>query len=93
MGAAILLLLLSVNAYLLHNPDYAAMPNTFIMSSKVVGYGLIGVLPVMIGVSIVMTAFCSAESKFATAPRAMFASYFIMFGDTFFDTLNATHQI
>ena len=55
-------------------------------SVTLVAYGFIGILPFVIGLAIIITVFLYGNFRFKTVETSLFALFYCMNGDTYFDT-------
>jgi len=51
LGLANFMLMLALNKYLTYAESYANLPNTLIGSARIVAEGLIGIMPMVIGIA------------------------------------------
>lgn len=93
MGIATLLAWFSLNQYLVFDKQYAYLPNTLIHSSKAVINGIIGIFPIFLGTAYISTAVMFTDFRFRKVQNAAFAQFYIMNGDTMFDTMTSLNQI
>ena len=93
LGVSNLLYWFSVNGYFLHSEAYDQVPTTMIASAKLVAEGMIGILPLCIGVSVLLTVTFYSMHQYRTAPAALFTMFYLFYGDTLFDTIYAQHQV
>jgi len=92
-GLATLLFWLCLNKYMLWFKDLAVFPNTLIRSTRMVLNGIVGVLPVMIGIAFLSGVMLNNIFRFNSVYESMFTMYYVMNGDTMFDTLFGAHQV
>lgn len=86
LGFGNLLLWWSLNKYLRFSKDYSSLPRVFISSSNAVFSGLAGVFPLIMGVSILSTIIMFRNFRFKDTITTIFTFFYMMQGDTFFDT-------
>lgn len=87
MGYAIILSWVSLNSYLTFDEEFAYLPNTLMLSAQRVAQGLIGISPVMFGVAYYSTTVMFYHFKFMDMPNSLMTMFYIMNGDTLFDTV------
>ena len=85
LGIANILLLISLNKYFAYGV-LAEVPNSLLFSIRVVFNGFVGVLPLVMGLSIVSTVYLYGNFRFLSIETSLFAFFYTMNGDTFFDT-------
>ena len=86
LGMANLLMWWSLNKYLRFSKEYSSLPRVFLSSSYAVFTGLAGVLPLIIGVCIFSTIMLYTNFHFRDTITTVFTFFFMMQGDTYFDT-------
>lgn len=79
------MLLVALNKYLAYG-EFAQFPRTVSFSIETVFNGIVGVLPLLIGFSIIITVYLYANFRFVSIDVSLFALFYCMFGDTYFDT-------
>ena len=89
LGLSNLLLWISVNGYYLYYRDYDKVPITIITSAKVVIEGIVGILPMCIGVAIMLTCLFYQMHQYRTPWASLFTMFYLYQGDTQFDTIYA----
>ena len=93
LGIATLFSWMSLNSYLTYSSDWAYIPNTIIQSSGQVVNGLIGILPVMIGIAMFTTTQLFSHFRFMSFEHSLFTMFYVQFGDTQFDTYYGAYQV
>ena len=87
LGIGALLAWISLNAYLRYSTDYAYLPNTIVSSTSNVLNGLIGIFPFAFGIAILASSIMYEQFRFRDPTNAMMTMFYIMNGDTMFDTI------
>ena len=64
-----------------------------INSSSEIFNGLIGIMPVMIGAAFYTTTVLYSQFRFKDFPTALMTQFYVMNGDTLFDTITGANQI
>ena len=64
LGASNLLYWISINGYFLHHKKYDSVPITMIATAKVIAQGMIGILPMVIGVAMFISVAISSMHQF-----------------------------
>ena len=93
MGFAAILAWISLNSYLTFDENYAYLPNTLMLSSQRVAEGLIGISPVIFGIAFFSTTIMFSHFKFKDFPNSCMTMFYIMNGDTQFDTVEGIDQV
>jgi hypothetical protein len=62
-------------------------------SAKSVANGILGIAPVMIGLAMFSTTVLFYQFRFKDFPNAMMTMFYIMNGDTMFDTITGINQV
>ena len=93
MGFANLLMWWSLNKYLRFSKQYSSLPRVFLSSSNAVFSGLAGVLPLIIGVCIFCTIMMYKNFRFKDTITTIFTFFYMMQGDTFFDSGTSSNQV
>ena len=55
--------------------------------------GIIGVLPIMIGIAFLASVVLNNIFRFNSVYESMFTMYYVMNGDTMFDTITGAQQV
>ena len=92
-GYATLLSWFCLNAYLVTYKQIAFIPNTFAISSKAVFNGLVGIFPFAFGVAVYTTSQLYSYFRFITINRSLFTMFYVMNGDTVFDSFYGAYAI
>lgn len=93
LGIATLMAWASLNFYLIYSKDYSHLPNTMITCSKEVFDSIVGIFPVMIGVASYTTTKMYMDFRFLDTSNSFMTMFYIMNGDTMFDTITGAHQV
>ena len=93
IGVATLLSWFSLNSYLVYSKDYACLANTITASSVHVMNGLVGILPVFLGVSALCVPCLGGSFRFKDWASATFTCFYNILGDTVFDTWSGAEQV
>lgn len=86
LGFSTLLMWWSLNKYLRFTKDYSYLPNTFIQSANSVFFGLIGVLPLIIGFCTFTSVMLYTNFRFKDTVTTTFTFFYMINGDTFYDS-------
>lgn len=86
-----MLLWLSLTKYLLQSSYFSTFPKTIVASTGVVFNGLMGILPVAIGIAFFTTVNLYSIFRHKTFQEAFMTMFYTMNGDTLFDALFEAH--
>jgi hypothetical protein len=75
----------SLNKYLRFTKDYSYLPRTFLSSANAVFTGLIGVLPLLIGVCTFSSIILYTNFRYKDTEHTIFTFFHMIQGDTVFD--------
>ena len=89
MGVATFLMFFSLNKYLTQQDSIAFLPSTIITSSKAVFEGLVGIMPLFVGMGIFCVGAFYTSHNSSDLSQACFMLFFVMNGDTVFDIIYA----
>jgi len=92
-GFAVLSAWVSLNYFLSLTTNYSYLPDTMIGSSGEVARGFIGILPVMIGVAFYSSPMFYMQFRFKDFWNSFMTMFYIMNGDTMFDTMTGINQV
>jgi hypothetical protein len=73
--------------------DYAFIPTTIFNSSVAVANGLVGILPLFMGLAVITNTFLYNNFRFDSISSTMFTLFYNGFGDTVFDTFYGAQQV
>jgi hypothetical protein len=90
-GLAVLLLWLSLIKYLNFSTNFSTFPKTMVASVKVVGEGILGILPMAIGIGFFTTVNLYSIFRHKSFGEACFCMFYTMQGDTMFDVMFEAH--
>jgi hypothetical protein len=93
MGYATFLAWFSLNGYLNFSQKYANVIKTLMYSAKSVANGLVGIAPVAVGMAMFSTTILFYQFRFKDFPNALMTMFYIMNGDTMFDTITGINQV
>lgn len=93
MGYATFLAWFSLNGYLNFSSKYSYVIKTMMYSAKNVGNGLLGIAPFMIGIAMLSTTVLFYQFRFKDFPNSMMTMFYIMNGDTMWDTILCIDQV
>ena len=93
LGFSTLLMWWSLNKYLRFTKDYSYHPKTFIQSSNSVFLGLMGISPLIIGVSTFSSIMLYTNFRFKDTYTTAFTFFYMINGDTFFDSGCNSEQV
>jgi len=92
MGVSNLILLLSFNKYLYMSKDYGIFPKTLVKASRTVLEGLIGVLPLIVGLMFMAKVIFFESYLFKSLSDTGFTFFFTTNGDFFGGVFWATEK-
>lgn len=92
LGIATLLMWWSLNKYLRFTRDYSYLPRTFLSSADSVLAGLIGVMPVIVGVCTFSSIILYTNFRYKDTEHTIFTFFYMIQGDTFFDSGTGSNQ-
>lgn len=92
-GVSTLLLWVSLNKYLYDMKDYKYIPGTLLNTSRMVFDGLVGTIPVALGICYFTTTQFYMLFRFKDAEATLFTMLYVILGDTFFDTLYGCYSV